>query len=384
MLDYTLEDVFRAAKKQEASDVHICAGMSPQMRQWGDLKPVGGFAEPLTPEQVRELVTPLIPLRQRSEYKKSLQVDFSHVKKGLGRFRCSVFEENRGMAAVLRIVPEEIRSFDDLGIPEGVRPLTRLKHGLVLITGAAGCGKTTTLAALINMVNRERAEHIITIEDPIEFVHKNILSQVNQREVGPHTASFPRALRAALREDPDVILVGELRDLETISTALTAAETGHLVFATLHTQSAHKTVDRLINVFPPGQQRQIRTMLAESLRGVVTQQLVKKRGGKGRVAAFELLIGTLNVANMIRDEKTYMIPGVMQTGRKAGMQIMDDHLLTLVQKGIVDARDALDRASDKETIMRVIKQRRQREAAHRRALEEGGDKPARSAFGRRR
>ena len=383
MLSYTLDDILRVAQEQDASDVHVCVQMTPQMRQWGDLKPIPGFPELLTQDQVRELLQSQIPLRQRTEYETALQVDFSYVKEGLGRFRCSVFEEQRGMAGVMRVVPTKIRSFDDLMIPEGVRPLIHMKHGLVLVTGAAGCGKTTTLAALVDLVNRDRAEHIITIEDPIEFVHHNVKSQVNQREVGPHTASFPRALRAALREDPDVILVGELRDLETIHTALTAAETGHLVFATLHTQSAHKTVDRLINVFPPGQQRQIRTMLAESLRGVVTQQLVKKRGGKGRVAAFEVLISSLNVANMIRDEKTYMIPGTMQTGRKKGMQVMDDHLLVLAQKGVVDERDAYDRATDKETIMRVVKQRRQREAAHKRALEAelDGEAPAKARRG---
>jgi twitching motility protein PilT len=258
--------------------------------------------------------------------------------------------EERGVGAAFRIVPSAIITVDEIGVSDAVKALTRLRNGLVLVTGPAGCGKSTTLAALVHLVNFERGEHIITIEDPIEFVHKNIQSQVNQRQVGIHTRSFAAALRASLREDPDVILVGEMRDLETISMAITAAETGHLVFSTLHTLSAYKTIERIINVFPPNQQKQIRTMLSESLGGVISQQLIKNAEGSGRIAAMEILIATPSVKTMIRDDKTYQLPGYMEAGRKYGMRMLDDHIIELLQQGKVDPKHAYQMAVNKDIV----------------------------------
>ena len=293
---------------------------------------------------------------QVAEFDVHREVDFCHEIPGVSRFRINVYEEERGIGAALRIVPSEIVSTDEIGVSEAVKGLTRLRNGLVLVTGPAGCGKSTTLAALVNLVNRERGEHIITIEDPIEFVHSNIKSQVNQRQVGIHTDSFAAALRASLREDPDVILVGEMRDLETISMAITAAETGHLVFSTLHTLSAYKTIERVINVFPPNQQKQIRTMLSESLGGVMSQQLIRSADGNSRVAAMEILIATPSIRSMIREDKTYQIPGYMQAGRKYGMRLLDDHIIELLQQGKVDPKHALQMASNKEMVRSQLSQ----------------------------
>jgi twitching motility protein PilT len=276
-----------------------------------------------------------------------MDLDFAYEIPGAARFRGNFFNQHRGPAAVFRIIPSRVLTADELGLPEPIRKFTELNKGLVLVTGPTGSGKSTTLAAMIDLINQTRPEHILTIEDPIEFVHQNQRALVNQREVGPHTRSFATALKAALREDPDVILIGEMRDRETISLALTAAETGHLVFGTLHTNSAHKTVDRIIDTFPGELQHQVRAMLSESLRGVVAQQLLRKKGGKGRVAAHEILVGTPAVANLIREAKTFQIPSSIQTGKRDGMILMDQSIMNLMMAGTVDADEAYGKALDK-------------------------------------
>jgi twitching motility protein PilT len=319
------------------------------IRLFGEIQELPGF-DSLDDKATRSLLTEIMDEDQRTEFNVHRELDFCYEIQGLSRFRTSVYLEERGVGGAFRIVPSRIVSAEEIGVPDAVRGLTRLRNGLVLVTGPAGSGKSTTLAALVNLVNRERGEHIITIEDPIEFVHSNIKSQVNQRQVGIHTDSFAAALRASLREDPDVILVGEMRDLETISMAITAAETGHLVFSTLHTMSAYKTIERVINVFPPNQQKQIRTMLSESLGGVLSQQLIRSVDGKSRVAAMEVLIATPSIKAMIREDKTYQIPGYMQAGRKYGMQMLDDHIMDLLARKKVDPKHALQMAANKDLI----------------------------------
>jgi twitching motility protein PilT len=271
----------------------------------------------------------------------------------VGRFRSNILNQRRGAQAVFRVIPPQTPVLDSLGFPETIRNLTRFHHGMILVTGPSGCGKSTTLASLIDHINNEEKVHIITVEDPIEFVHANKLASVTQREVKRDTENFASALRAALREDPDVILVGELRDLETVSMAITAAETGHLVFGTLHTRSASKTVDRIIDAFPPSQQNQIRTMVSESLRAVICQQLVPRADGKGRVPAYELLLGNLAISNLIRDGKTFQIPSVMQLASKEGMIQMDQCLSKLVTAKVVSYDQAVLRAENKKLIPKV-------------------------------
>ena len=344
-----LDKILKSALELGASDVHLLAGMPPMIRLFGDISELPGF-DSLDTEATNTMLRGVMDVDQQTEFDVRREVDFCYEIQGLSRFRTNVYVEERGVGAAFRIVPSNIVSAEEIGVSEAVKGLTRLRNGLVLVTGPAGSGKSTTLAALVNLVNRERGEHIITIEDPIEFVHANIQSQVNQRQVGIHTDSFAAALRASLREDPDVILVGEMRDLETISMAITAAETGHLVFSTLHTMSAYKTVERVINVFPPNQQKQIRTMLSESLGGVVSQQLIRNADGTDRVAAMEILIATPSIKSMIRDDKTYQIPGYMQAGRKYGMRMLDDHIMELLQQGAVDPKHALQMATNKELV----------------------------------
>jgi len=266
----------------------------------------------------------------------------------MARFRGNIFMQHKGIGAVFRIIPSKILTADDLGLPEGVRKFTQLKKGLVLVTGPTGSGKSTTLAAMIDLINSSRKEHILTLEDPLEFIHENKESLLNQRQIGEHSESFTAALRAALREDPDVILVGEMRDLETISLAMTAAETGHLVFGTLHTNSAAKTIDRIIDAFPRDGQEQIRSMLSESLKGVVCQQLLKTVEGKGRIAAMEIMVGTPAVANLIREGKTFQIPSIIQTARKDGMQLMDQHLIDLLKTKRISPEEAHRCAQEKK------------------------------------
>jgi len=352
-----LDKILRAALELKASDVHILAGMPPMVRLFGDITKLPGF-DVIAHSKSQELALGILNQDLRIHFDVHKEVDFCYEIPEVSRFRTNVYREERGVGAAFRIVPSKITSAEDIGVSEAVKGLTRLRNGLVLVTGPAGCGKSTTLAALINLINRERGEHIITIEDPIEFVHTNIHSQVNQRQVGIHTRSFAAALRASLREDPDVILVGEMRDLETISMAITAAETGHLVFSTLHTLSAYKTIERIINVFPPNQQKQIRTMLSESMGGVISQQLIRNADGTGRVAAMEIMIATPSVKTMIRDDKTYQIPGYMQAGRKYGMQMLDDHIMELLQQGKVDPKHAYQMASNKDTVRAYLSKTR--------------------------
>jgi twitching motility protein PilT len=334
----SMNDLLRAAAGLGASDLHLSAGEPPCLRVSGDLVRMEGQA-PLAPEGVTELVYSIMSPEQRAHFEKEHEADFACELEGSGRFRVNVFVQRRGPGAVLRTIPTQIPTLEALGMPPILQELCTRERGLVLVTGPTGSGKSTTLAAMVDLINRTWDAHILTVEDPIEFVHTSKKCLVNQREVGPHTGSFANALRSALREDPDVILIGEMRDLETISLALTAAETGHLVFGTLHTSSAPKTVDRIIDVFPSGQQAQIRTMLAESLEAVVAQTLLKKKGG-GRVAACEILVGVPAVRNLIRESKLHQIPSMMQTGQRAGMQTLDLALADLVKRGLVE-KDAL-------------------------------------------
>ena len=333
-----IDKLFQILQQQGGSDLHISPGNPPQVRTSGQLKPA--ISQVLNREQCQALLHEIMTDPQREEFAATWDLDFAYEVTALkARFRANLFMGRLGMSAVFRIIPNEILTVEQLGLPQSVLDFTTYTKGLVLVTGPTGSGKSTTLAALIDHINRTRNEHILTIEDPIEFVHQSREGLINQREVGIHTRSFASALKAALREDPDIILVGEMRDLETIELAITAAETGHLVFGTLHTSSAAKTVDRLVNVFPTTQQEQIRTMLAESLRGVVAQQLLRTVNGK-RSAALEILKVNAAAANLIREGKTFQIPSIIQTGRQDGMQLMDQALQELVSSGRVDQNEA--------------------------------------------
>jgi twitching motility protein PilT len=327
--------------QQGGSDLHISAGEPPMIRVDGDMKKIKVPA--LTTEQTQSMLYDIMGDSQRKGFEEKNDIDFSIELGDKARFRVNIFKQRRGMGAVFRIIPTKILSLEQLNMPSILAQITRKEKGLVLVTGPTGSGKSTTLAAMIDLINNEYEGHIITIEDPIEFVHQSKKCLVNQREVGPHTNSFATALRAALREDPDIVLVGEMRDLETIQLALTAAETGHLVFGTLHTSSAPKTVDRIIDVFPPNQQAQVRAMLSESIEAIITQTLCKKIGG-GRVAALEILIGTTAVRNLIRENKIHQIPSIMQTSHGVGMKTMQSALLELESKGLISRETAVDKA----------------------------------------
>jgi twitching motility protein PilT len=335
--------LLRFAVQQSASDLHLSAGEPPMLRVHGDMFRVEGPA--LTPEDTHRLIFDVMNDAQRRAFHDKLECDFAFPLDDALRFRVNVFVQHRGEAAVFRTIPSKIPRFAELGLPEVVRHLCEEEKGLVLVTGPTGSGKSTTLAAMVDYLNETMAGHILTLEDPIEFVHRPKRSLINQREIGTQSHTFSAALRSALREDPDVILVGELRDLETTSLALTAAETGHLVFATVHTSSAPKTIDRIVDVFPPAQQAQIRTMLAESLLGVITQMLLHKVGG-GRAAALEILIGTAAVRNLIRESKTHQIPSAMQVGGKVGMQTMEAAVQQLVTRGVVTIDEVRTRMPD--------------------------------------
>ena len=341
-----IDSLFKMMKQQGASDLHISTGAPPLFRLNGEMEKLN--YPPLSDQQARGLLFEILTKEQRDEFEENRDLDFAYSLPEVARFRGNLMETHRGIAAVFRIIPSKVLTADQLGLPEGVRKLTLLKKGLVLVTGPTGSGKSTTLAAMIDLINRTRREHILTLEDPLEFIHENQLSLLNQRQIGQHSESFSSALRAALREDPDVILVGEMRDLETISLALTAAETGHLVFGTLHTNSAPKTIDRIIDVFPKDAQEQVRTMLGESLRGVVCQQLLRKADGKGRLAALEILVSNAAVANLIREGKTFQVPSVMQTSRAEGMQLMDQHIQELLKAKHISGEEAYRCALDKK------------------------------------
>ncbi len=320
------------AYSQDASDLHISALESPMLRIHGSLRRVK--MPPLSAEDARAMIYDIMNDEQRKIFEERSDLDFSIELGNLARFRVNVFKQSRGYGAVFRKIPQKILSIDELGLPQIFKEIAKQPRGLVLVTGPTGSGKSTTLAAMIDYINENFEYHILTIEDPIEFVHKPKRSLVNQREVGTHTKSFAAALRAALREDPDVILVGEMRDLETIQLALTAAETGHLVFGTLHTSSAPKTVDRIVDVFPPEQQQQVRSMFAESIQAVISQTLCRKIGG-GRVAALEIMLGTPAVRNLIREGKIHQLPGVIQTSASLGMQTLEASLKSLVDRKLI-------------------------------------------------
>ena len=334
----TMEQLLREAVDKNASDLHLSAGQPPRLRVDGDLAPLDHPVQ--TPDDVMACVETVLNAEQKAKFQADHELDLACALDGVGRFRVNVFMQNRGPGAVMRRIPTVIPTMEQLGLPPVFQQLCSKDRGLVLVTGPTGSGKSTTLAAMIDYINSNEDAHILTLEDPIEFVHQSKRCLVNQREVGPHTGSFSAALKSALREDPDVILVGEMRDLETISLALTAAETGHLVFGTLHTSSAPKTIDRIIDVFPSGQQGQIRTMLSESLEAVIAQKLLKKKGG-GRVAAHEILVGIPAVRNLIREAKLHQIPSAMQTGGSFGMQTMDVAVAELSKKGLLEVPAAM-------------------------------------------
>ncbi len=334
--------------KNNASDLHLSAGLPPIIRVDGEMRRLNVPA--LDHKQVHALIYEIMNDNQRKEYEENLETDFSFEVKDLSRFRVNAFVQNRGAAAVLRTIPSKILSLDDLGAPQIFKDIINQPTGIVLVTGATGSGKSTTLAAMVDHINRHKREHILTIEDPIEFVHENKLCVMNQREVHRDTHSFSNALRSALREDPDVILVGELRDLETIRLAISAAETGHLVFGTLHTNSAPKTIDRLIDVFPAEEKSMVRSMLSESLRAVISQTLLKKVGG-GRVAAHEIMLGIPAIRNLIREDKVPQMYSVMQTSQAHGMQTMDQCLQKMVAQGLITNEDAASLSIDKKPSM---------------------------------
>ena len=330
-----------------ASDVHLGVNAPPLWRLHGTLQPIWPDAPRLSADHTRALADGFLTESHKTQLAERGDADFAYAN-NFGRFRTSVVRQRLGVDLVFRIINTQVRTMDELGLPEHLKLLTRYQNGLILVTGTVGSGKSTTLAALVEQVNLEHREHIITLEDPIEYILEPKGCHITQREVHTHTRSFAAALRSALREDPDVIMVGEMRDLETISLAVTASETGHLVLGTLHTGNASRTLDRLLDVFPPDQQDQIRVMVSESLRGIISQQLVPRADGQGRVLALETLTNTAAVANVIREAKTYMLPGIIQTGKKQGMQLMDDALVDLYNRGFISAEEAYTRADQKQ------------------------------------
>ena len=335
------------------SDLHLTVGVPPTIRVHGELMPLQGHPD-LNAADLQQAIYALLTQRQREQFENSLELDLSYSIPGRARFRVNVFQQRDAIGAVMRVIPFEIKSIEELAIPQQVADFANLPRGFVLVTGPTGSGKSTTLAALIDIINRERACHIMTVEDPIEFLHEHKKSVINQRELGTDTLSFGSALKHVLRQDPDVILVGEMRDLETIQVALTAAETGHLVFGTLHTQDAPQTVDRVIDVFPPHQQEQIRVMLAGSLQGVVCQQLLKTTDGQGRIAACEVMVATSGIRNLIREGKTHQMYSALQAGKSHGMVTMDQSLATLVKNGKVTYEAALERCNQVADFKRLV------------------------------
>jgi twitching motility protein PilT len=350
-----IDNLLRQLVEQGGSDLHLRCGEPPILRRHGEMVRLDEHA-PLDDATLRRMLMVLMPDRNRDEYAQTNDTDFAYEISGLARFRANALRERKGAAAVFRVIPAKVVTAEELGITPEVQALCNLTKGLVLVTGPTGSGKSTTLCALIDLVNRTRTDHVITIEDPIEFVHQNKKCVITQRQVGVHTGSFKHALRAALREDPDIVLVGELRDLETASIAIETAETGHLVFGTLHTTTAPSTIDRLVDQFPADRQEQIRVMLSESLKGVISQVLCKKIGG-GRVAAREILLSTPAISNLVREAKTFQITSVMQTSRRAGMVTLNDALLELVDGNQVEPKEAYMKATDKVSFVQALKAR---------------------------
>jgi twitching motility protein PilT len=348
-----MDALFQKMAEIGASDLHMSVSVPPVIRKDGKMQALPCGEKTLTPESIKELLTSIMPAKNQEEFARRSDSDFAYEIPGLARFRANIFADRKGMGGVFRIIPTKILTAQQLGLSPAIMNLCDLSKGLVVVTGPTGSGKSTTLCAMVDHINKSREDHIITIEDPIEFTHENQRCLVNQREVGNHTDSFKDALRAALREDPDILLVGEMRDLETISIAIETAETGHLVFGTLHTTTAASTVDRIIDQFPADRQQQIRVMLSESLKGVIAQTLLPKKGG-GRVAALEVLIVTPAISNLIREGKTFQISSSMQTGKQHGMVMLNDSLFDLVQKGVVEPRDAYIKAVDKTTFETML------------------------------
>src|SRR5690348_13072458 len=340
-----IAELLAFAVKNKASDLHLSAGLPPMIRVHGDIRRIN--LPPMEHEDVHAMVYDIMSDAQRKMYEETLECDFSFGIPNLARFRVNAYNQQRGAAVAFRTIPSKVLTLEELNCPRSFSGMTERPRGLILVTGPTGSGKSTTLAAMVNHVNENEYGHILTIEDPIEFLHDSKKCLINQREVGPHTLSFANALRAALREDPDYILVGEMRDLETIRLALTAAETGHLVFATLHTSSAAKTIDRIIDVFPAGEKPMVRSMLSESLRAVISQTLLKKVGG-GRVAAHEIMVGIPAIRNLIREDKVAQMYSSIQTGQQFGMQTLDQCLQDLVRRGLITRQEAISRAKNKE------------------------------------
>ncbi len=353
MSDFDFAEVLTRMVELRASDVHLSPGFQPAIRVRGRITPLDDYP-PMTPQQTRDVVYSILNNDQRKRFENNQQLDFAYAIPDVARFRVNVYFQRGAISAAFRHIPQEIKSVEELGLPPVMTEFTRKPRGFVLVTGPTGSGKTTSLAAMLDLINREREEHILTIEDPIEFMHPHRKCIVNQREIGADAHDFASALKSALRQDPDVILVGEMRDLETISTALTAAETGHLVFATLHTQSTAQTVDRIIDVFPSEQQHQVRMQLSIALQGIVTQQLLPTADGAGRVCATEVLIPTPAIRNLIREGKTHQIYSAIQTSGSTGMQTMDAHLAQLVRQGKITRQLAENRASVPEELRRLL------------------------------
>ncbi len=352
-LQVPIPELLELVLERAASDLHITVGTPPTIRLHGDLQRLEGYPV-LTPRGLQGMIYAILPQKMRERLEQELELDMSYALPGKARFRVNVYYQRDSLGAAFRLIPYEIKPVEELGLPGVVSDLARYPRGFVVVTGPTGSGKSTTLAAMVDVVNRERSAHIMTVEDPIEFLHRHQRCIVNQREVGADTHGFAPALKHVLRQDPDVILVGEMRDLETISTAITAAETGHLVFATLHTQDAPQTIDRIVDVFPPHQQQQVRVQLSTTLQGVVTQQLLQTADGQGRVVACEILVATPAVRNLIREGKVHQIYSIMQAGGRFGMQTMDLALSSLVKSGKVTQQVAYERCHDPEELSRLL------------------------------